>query len=108
MGYQDDLNDFLRQTQELAMQTQAVNANMADREVTGACAGGAVRVTMTTSGVVRSVTIDPHAVNPDNLRHLEGRVAEAMQNTLDNVRGLMEQMMRPLTDGLTRLASEQP
>lgn len=108
MGHQDDLNEFLRQTRELAMQTQVANAELADREVTGACAGGAVRVTITTSGVVRSVTIDPQAVNPDNLRHLEGRVAEAMQNTLDNVRALMEQMMQPLTDGLARLTADQP
>ncbi|NBE80096.1 YbaB/EbfC family nucleoid-associated protein [Micromonospora rubida] len=108
MGYQDDLNEFLRQTQELATQANAASADMADREVTGACAGGAVRVTMTTSGQVQSVTIDPHAVNPDNLRHLEGRVAEAMQNALDNVRDLMEQVMRPLTDELNRLTPGQP
>ncbi|WP_433349855.1 YbaB/EbfC family nucleoid-associated protein [Micromonospora sp. CA-111912] len=107
MAYQDDLNDFLRQTQELTMQASAASAGMADREVTGTCAGGAVRVTLTTSGEVRAVTIDPQAVNPDNLRHLEGRVAEAMQNALDNVRNLMEQMMRPLTDELNRLSPGQ-
>ncbi|MEV6598533.1 YbaB/EbfC family nucleoid-associated protein [Actinoplanes sp. NPDC051346] len=108
MGYQNELHEFLRQAQEITVRVQEASAGMADREVNGTCEGGSVRVAMTSSGDVRSVRIEPRAVNLDNLRRLETLVAEAMQDALNNVRGVAQQVMQPLTDDLNRLIADDP
>ena len=105
MGYQDELQAFLQQAQEISAQVQAASAHMAAQEVTGACEGGAVQITMTSGGEVRSVNIQPRAVNLDNLRHLEQLVAEAVQNALDTARGAVSQAMQPFAESFDRLAA---
>lgn len=103
MAYENDMHDFLRQAQEITAQLRAASEQMAQHEVVGTAADGAVRVAMTSTGDVSSVRIEPRAVHLDDLPQLERHLAEAVQNALDNVRGVAEQLMRPLTDELTRL-----
>lgn len=54
-----DLNDLLRQTEELREQVTAMRDGLAETEVTGTAAGGAVSVRLTVSGDFRAVRIDP-------------------------------------------------
>jgi len=103
---ENELYEFLRQAQEITAQVQAASEQMAQREVVGASADDTVRVTMTSTGDVRSVHIAPRGVDLDDLPRLERRVAEAMQNALNNVRGVAEQLMRPLADEASRLGDE--
>ncbi|GAA1685814.1 YbaB/EbfC family nucleoid-associated protein [Fodinicola feengrottensis] len=104
MATDDELTDFLRQAQEITAQVRAAGERMAQREIVGVCEGGAVQVTMTPAGEIRSVRIAPNAVDLDNLRRLERQIAQAMQNALENVRGVAEQMVRPLAADLSKLA----
>ena len=104
MGSENQLHEFLRQAQEITAQMQAASEQMTQREVVGAADNGAVQVTMTSQGEVRAVHIAPRAVDPNDLPALERHVAAAMQQALDNVRGVAEQLIRPYTDELTRLS----
>lgn len=106
MAHENEMLDFMRQAQEITAQMRAASEQMARHEVVGAAADGAVRVAMTPTGDVSSVCIESRAVDLDDLPRLERHVAQAVQNALDNVRGVAEQLMRPLTDGLSRLGEE--
>ncbi|GAA4215770.1 hypothetical protein GCM10022220_44840 [Actinocatenispora rupis] len=106
MAHENEMQDFMRQAQEITAQMRAASEQMARHEVVGTAADGAVRVAMTPTGDVSSVRIESRAVDLDDLPRLERHVAQAVQNALDNVRGVAEQLMRPLTDGLSRLGEE--
>jgi len=71
------LGDMLRQAQSLGQQ-----------EVTGQSGGGAVRVTMTGDFDVRSVHIDPDAVDPADVGMLEDLVLAAFRDAADAARRL--------------------
>jgi DNA-binding YbaB/EbfC family protein len=110
MGYQDDMQAFLQQAQEITAHVQAVGAQMAKQEVVGVSEGGGVQITMTSGGEVHGVRIQPSVVNPDNLRGLEQLVAEAVQNAMENMRGQMTRQMEPFADSFNRLGgtTEKP
>jgi DNA-binding YbaB/EbfC family protein len=78
----------------------AAQAELAEAEVTGTSGGGLVTVTVSGSGEFRSVSIDPKAVDPDDIETLEDLVLAAITNANDEVRKLTETKMGPLSAGL--------
>ncbi|HEX5451870.1 MAG TPA: YbaB/EbfC family nucleoid-associated protein [Candidatus Limnocylindrales bacterium] len=86
--------------QRLAMQMQQemtrIQAELAETEVEGTAGGGAVRATATGAQILRSVTIDPGAVDPDDVEMLQDLVLAAVNDALDASRRLAEQKMAAL------------
>jgi len=81
--------------QALAMQQQMMEAQqrLAATEVVGEAGGNLVTVTMTADFDVRSVHIDPAAVDPDDTTLLADLVAAAMRNAVAEAIRLQSQGM---------------
>jgi hypothetical protein len=73
---------------------------LAEAEVTGTAGGGLVTVTMTASGELRSVTIDPTVVDPNDVETLEDLVLAAVTNATEAARAMTEQTLGPFSAGL--------
>jgi nucleoid-associated protein EbfC len=90
--------------QKLALQMQQemgrIQAELAVTEVEGTAGGGAVRATVTGAQVLRSVTIDPSAVDPEDVEMLQDLVTAAVNEALDASRKLAERKMAALGGGL--------
>jgi nucleoid-associated protein EbfC len=99
-GGQPNLQQLMQQAQKMQQQLAEAQAALAESEVTGTSGGGMVSVTMTGGGEVRSITIDPEVVDPDEVETLEDLVVAALNNASDNVKKLAEEKMGPLTAGL--------
>jgi hypothetical protein len=86
--------------QRLAMQMQQemgrIQAELAETEVEGSAGGGVVRATVTGTQVLRSVTIDPSAVDPADVEMLQDLVTAAVNDALDASRRLAERKMAAL------------
>ncbi len=86
--------------QRLAMQMQQemsrIQTELAETEVEGSAGGGVVKATVTGTQVLRSVTIDPSAVDPTDVEMLQDLVAVAVNDALDASRRLAEQKMAAL------------
>jgi DNA-binding YbaB/EbfC family protein len=86
--------------QRLAMQMQQemsrIQAELAETEVEGTAGGGVVRATVTGTQVMRSVTIDPTAVDPDDVEMLQDLVTAAVNEALEASRKLAERKMAAL------------
>jgi DNA-binding YbaB/EbfC family protein len=80
---------------KLQQQLAAVQAELAEAEVTGTAGGGLVSVTMTAERTVRAVSIDPKAVDPDDVETLEDLVVAALHNASEAASELHEQKMKP-------------
>jgi DNA-binding YbaB/EbfC family protein len=94
------MQKLMLQAQQMQQKLAAAQAALAEAEVTGTSGGGLVTVTVSGSGEVRSVSIDPKAVDPDDIETLEDLVLAAITNANEEVRKLTEQKMGPLSAGL--------
>jgi nucleoid-associated protein EbfC len=99
-GGQPNLQQLMKQAQKMQQQLAAAQAELALAEVTGSAGGGLVTVTMTASGEFRSVTIDPSAVDPEDVETLEDLILAAARNATESARELTEEKMGPLSSGM--------
>jgi DNA-binding YbaB/EbfC family protein len=91
----------MRNLQNVALQMQQemerIQAELAQAEVEGTAGGGVVRAVVTGKQTVVSLTIDPSAVDPDDVEMLQDLVTAAVNEALEASRRLAEQKMGALT-----------
>jgi nucleoid-associated protein EbfC len=93
MANQPDINDLLKQAQKMQQQLMEAQAAASETVVEGASGGGVVKVTVTGGMDFRSVTIDPKAVDPDDVELLEDLVLAAIHDAVGKVNDLSRQAM---------------
>jgi DNA-binding YbaB/EbfC family protein len=90
--------------QRMAMQMQQdmarIQAELAETEIQGTAGGGVVHVVVTGKQELRSITIDPGAVDPADVEMLQDLVVAAVNDALESSRRLAEDKMSALTGGL--------
>ena len=83
--------------QRMAMQMQQemerIQAELAETEVQGSAGGGVVRAVVTGKQTLVSITIDPSAVDADDVEMLQDLVTAAVNEALDASRRVAEQKM---------------
>jgi nucleoid-associated protein EbfC len=99
-GGQPNLQQLMKQAQKMQQQVASAQAELAEAELTATAGGGLVSVTISGTGEVTAVHIDPKAVDPDDVETLEDLVLAALHNAAEAVRVLTEEKMGPLTSGL--------
>ncbi len=99
-GGQPNMQQIMKQAQKMQQQVAQAQAELAEAELTGTAGGGLVTVTMTGGGEVRSVKIDPKAVDPDDVESLEDLVIAAIRDAARAAGELSESKMGPLTQGM--------
>jgi DNA-binding YbaB/EbfC family protein len=85
-----DLGGLLAQAQEMQEQLLAAQAEAAATVVEGLAGGGAVRVEVNGQYEFRAVTIDPAAVDPEDVEMLQDLVLAALRDATTNVAALQE------------------
>jgi DNA-binding YbaB/EbfC family protein len=90
--------------QRMAMQMQQemarVQAELAETEVRGTAGGGVVEAVVTGKQELRTITIDPAAVDPADVEMLQDLVVAAVNDALESSRQIAEQKMAAVTGGL--------
>jgi DNA-binding YbaB/EbfC family protein len=99
-GGQPNLQQLMKQAQKMQRQMAEAQAELAEARITGAAGGGLVTVTLTGTGDVESVHIDPKAVDPEDVETLEDLVLAALRSARDEVNQLTEEKMGPFTAGM--------
>jgi DNA-binding YbaB/EbfC family protein len=95
------MQQIMKQAQKMQQQVAQAQAELAEAAVSGTAGGGLVTVEMTGLGEVKSVKIDPKAVDPDDIESLEDLVLAAIRNAAEAQRELTEEKMGPATGGMT-------
>ena len=99
MPKQPDINSLLQQAQKMQQQLMEAQAQAAEQVVEGVAGGGVVKVTVTGGMEFRSVSIDPAAVDPDDVEMLEDLVLAAIHDAMSKVQDLSQQAMGGLDLG---------
>jgi DNA-binding YbaB/EbfC family protein len=82
-----------RMALQMQQEMERVQAELAETKVEGSSGGGVVRALVTGKQELVSITIDPSAVDPDDVEMLEDLVTAAVNEALDSSRRLAEQKM---------------
>ncbi len=93
--------------QKLMKQAQAMQANMAQaqealatKEFTAEAAGGKVKVIADGTGMIKSLSIDPAVIDPDDAEFLASLVLKAVQDAINGAKDLADGEMRKVTGGM--------
>ena len=99
-GGMPDMQQILQQAQQMQQQLMSAQQELADAEVTGSAGGGLVTAVMSGGGELKSLTIDPKVVDPDDVETLADLVVAAVRDANTQVSELASQKMGPLAGGL--------
>ena len=91
---------LLRQAQQLQQRLASAQEALEQETVDGSAGGGAVSVTVTGKQKVRSVRIDPAAVDPEDVAMLEDLVLAAVNEAMDKAQELATQRLGAITGGM--------
>jgi hypothetical protein len=87
------MGNLQRMALQMQQEMERVQAELAETEVEGSAGGGVVRAVVTGKQSLVSVTIDPSAVDADDVEMLQDLVTAAVNEALDSSRRLAEQKM---------------
>jgi len=98
--FQPDVGGMMKQIQQLQAQMAQAQDELAEETVTASVGGGAVTVVMTGQQEVHAVTIDPEAVDPEEVDMLQDLILAAVNEALRESRKLAEKKMAPFAGAL--------
>ena len=99
-GGQPDMQQLLQQAQKMQQNLAQAQEELSRTEVEGQSGGGLVKATVTGSGELRGLVIDPVAVDPEDTETLADLVVAAVQAANENAQQLQQQKLGPLAQGL--------
>ncbi|WP_431950545.1 YbaB/EbfC family nucleoid-associated protein [Actinacidiphila sp. bgisy167] len=99
-GGQANMQQLLKQAQKMQQDLAAAQQELAETEIEGTAGGGLVKATVTGSGELRGLVIDPKAVDPEDTETLADLVLAAVQNATASAQELQQNKLGPLAQGL--------
>ena len=92
--------NMMRRLEELQSQMAQAQAALEEETITASVGGGAVTVEMTGGQELRSITIKPEVVDPDDVEMLQDLIVAAFKEAQEKSQKLAAEKMGPLAGGL--------
>lgn len=93
-------NPMLRQVQKMQEEMLRAQEALAAEEVEASAGGGMVRATVSGTGELRAVSINPEVVDPDEVEMLEDLVVAAVTEAMRRAQERQAERMGGVTGGL--------
>lgn len=95
-----NMNDLLRQAQVMQNKVLKLQQEMAEKTVETSAGGGMVKVVMNGRQELQSLTIDPKALEGDDVEMLQDLILSAVNEGVRVTRANVEREMSNLTGGI--------
>jgi len=95
-----NMNQMMKQAQALQRKLAKAQEELADLEVEGSAGGGVVHAVASGAGELRSITISPDVVDPDDVEMLQDLVVAAVTEALRSAKALEQERLGSLAGGL--------
>lgn len=99
-GGPGNMNQMLKQAQKMQADMAALQEDLEKREYTATSGGGMVEVTVDGTHLIKSIKINPDAVDPEDIEMLEDFVTLAVNEAISNAIKTSEEEMGAITGGL--------
>jgi len=97
---QPNMQQMLKQVQKMQEDMMAAQEALKDELVDASAGGGMVTVQVTGDLVIKSITIDPQAVDPDDVELLQDMVLAAVNEALRAAQELASSKLGGIAGGL--------
>lgn len=97
---QPNLNQLAKMAQKMQADMAAAQEALAGEEVEASAGGGMVTVKITGDLQVKSITIDPDAVDPEDVEMLQDMILAAVNQAVNQAQELAATRMGAVTGGL--------
>jgi DNA-binding YbaB/EbfC family protein len=94
------MGNLMAQMQKLQEEMEKTQAALEDEEVSVSAGGGVITVVATGQQRIKSISIEPEVVDPDDVEMLQDLVLAAVNDALQKAQELQEERMGGLTGGL--------
>lgn len=95
-----DMQQLMEQARIMQQQLADAQDNMGNVEVSASAGGGMVNVTATGDMKITSITIDPEAVDPNDVSMLEDLVLAAVNAALEKANAIANEQVAGIAGGL--------
>lgn len=99
-GGPSNMNQMLKQAQKMQEDMANLQADLEQREFTATSGGGMIEVTVDGKHLIKSIKINPDAVDPDDSEMLEDLITVAVNEAISNAIKTSEEEMGAITGGL--------
>jgi len=96
-----DLAGLMKQAQEMQQRMREAQERLETLEVTGEAGAGLVRVTLTAKGEMRTLSIDPSIVTPDEKEVLEDLIKAAHADARRKAESAQAKVLGEATSGMS-------
>lgn len=99
-GQQPNMQQLLQQAQKMQQEFAAAQQEIAETTVEGSAGGGLVKATVSGTGELKSLVIDPAAVDPEDTETLADLVVAAVRDANNAAHEVQQRKLGPLAQGL--------
>ena len=101
MGMPGGLNmDMIKQAQKMQAEMEKTQAVLLEKEYSATAGGGVISATVDGHHTLKSLTIDPEAVDPDDVEMLQDMVIAAVNEAVRSAIEDMSTSMNKITGGM--------
>ena len=90
----------MKQAQKMQAKMAKVQEELKSEELEASAGGGTVKVQITGDLVIKSITIDPSAVDPDDIELLQDMTTAAVNEAIRSAQELQQRRMGEVTNGM--------
>ena len=99
-GKGNDMNSMIRQAQKMQEEMTRVQGELEQREFTATSGGGAVEVVITGKKQMKSITLKPEVVDPEDIEMLQDLILAAVNEAFSKAEETTSAEMEKVTGGL--------
>ena len=99
-GGPGNMNQMLKQAQKMQEDMTALQADLETREYSAVSGGGMIEVTVDGKHLIKSIKINPDAIDPEDPEMLEDLITVAINEAIENAIKTSEEEMGAITGGL--------
>ena len=94
------LGNIMKQAQKMQAKMAAMQEQLKDEVLEASAGGGTVKVTITGDLQIKSIVIDPSAVDPDDVDLLQDMTTAAVNEAIRSAQELAQRRMADITGGM--------
>ncbi len=95
------MGNMMKQVQQMQAKMAQMQAELENAELEASAGGGMVKVVVNGKNEIKSITIDPEVVNPEDVEMLQDLIVAALNQARVKTQEMQQQQMSSLTGGLS-------
>ncbi len=95
-----NMNKLLKQAQKMQADMMKAQEDLNKKEIEGTSGGGMVKILINGAQELQSISINPEAVDPDDVEMLEDLIIAAFKNAQEKAKDLSDNALGGITSGL--------